>query len=221
MPRILLIRHAQASFGSGAYDQLSTAGIRQSELLAAALRRHGVVPSRLVSGSLRRQLETAAPFAEHGEPIVDERWNEYDSNDVLAHHAETAKRIDGAASKGISSREFQAVLEPALESWIAAGDASPGALSWTAFSSAGRTALTELAADLGPGETALVFTSGGAIAAACASVLGTPEAFIGLNRVSVNSSVTKLIAGRSGLTLLTFNDHAHLEDADQKLITYR
>ena len=32
---------------------------------------------------------------------------------------------------------------------------------------------------------------------------------IALNRVSVNASITTVLAGSRGLSLLTFNDHAH------------
>jgi hypothetical protein len=41
-----------------------------------------------------------------------------------------------------------------------------------------------------------------------------------LNRVTVNTGVTKLIAGRRGPSLSTFNEHQHLE-ADPGLLTYR
>ncbi len=40
------------------------------------------------------------------------------------------------------------------------------------------------------------------------------------DHVGVNASITKVITGRTGRHLLTFNDHAHLE-SDRSLITYR
>ena len=42
-----------------------------------------------------------------------------------------------------------------------------------------------------------------------------------LARVVVNSSVTKVLVGRRGTTLISFNDHSHLEDGDPGLLTYR
>jgi len=41
-----------------------------------------------------------------------------------------------------------------------------------------------------------------------------------LNPVCVNSGVTKLVTGRRGLTLVSFNEHTHL-DPKPDLLTYR
>lgn len=225
MPTVLLVRHGQASFGAEDYDVLSPAGVRQSALLADSLRRRGVQPSRLVSGTMRRQTETAAAFAAFGEPLLDERWNEYDANQILAHHAETELRLDGPAAERpepLTSKSFQAILEPALSAWIAADGASPGARSWAAFSTGAGDALAELGAGLGRGETGIVFSSGGVIAAICGALLGAPEsAFVALNRTLVNSGVSKVVVGAAGLSLVSVNDHSHLEEADRSLITYR
>ena len=71
-----------------------------------------------------------------------------------------------------------------------------------------------------PGTTMAV-TSAGVIAVACARFTGLPaDRWPALARVVVNTSVTRLITGRTGTHLLTFNDHAHLE-ANRSLITYR
>lgn len=224
VPSVLLVRHGQASFGAEDYDVLSPAGLRQAEILAATLRRRGVAPSRLVSGTLRRQRETADAFADQGEVEIDGRWDEYDANEVLSHHAETGLRLDGPGGVDggeVSNKAFQAMLEPALAGWVEAGEASPSASPWPVFAAAGAAALEQLRAELGRGETALVFTSGGVIAAVCAALLGAPEAFLPINRVLVNASVTKLAIGSTGTNLISLNDHSHLEDADRALVTYR
>lgn len=223
MPSVLLVRHGQASFGAEDYDVLSSAGRRQAEVLATALRRRGIVPARLVSGTMRRQRETAAAFAEQGEVELDGRWDEYDANEVLSHHAETGLRLDGPGGIDggeVTTKAFQAMLEPALSGWIESGHESPSASSWPAFAAAGSGALEQLSAELGRGETALVFTSGGVIAALCAALLDSPGAFIPINRVLVNAGVTKLAIG-SATNLISFNEHGHLEDADRALVTYR
>jgi broad specificity phosphatase PhoE len=225
VPTVLLVRHGQASFGAEDYDVLSAVGVRQSELLAEALGRRGIVPTRLIAGSMRRQIETAAAFAAHGETSVDPRWDEYDPNAVLSHHSLTDLRLDGPQERpreGMTSREFQAVLDPALRAWIEAGDSAPGAHTWTSFAAAGAAALAELRDQLGSGETVIVFTSGGTIAAVCAALLDAPEAaFPALNRGMVNTGVSKIVIGAAGTTLISFNDHSHLEEADRSLITYR
>jgi hypothetical protein len=69
--------------------------------------------------------------------------------------------------------------------------------------------------------TAVVVTSGGPIARIAADLLdGTLAAHRRLAPVVVNASVTKLVAGSRGCTLVSFNDHAHLE-AEPGLLTYR
>ena len=73
---------------------------------------------------------------------------------------------------------------------------------------------------LEPNQTAVVFTSGGAIARVVISLLGgSPHTWAQLNPVTVNSSVTKVVVGRRGTTLVSFNDHSHLEQPG--LVTYR
>jgi broad specificity phosphatase PhoE len=218
MPVIHLIRHAQASFGGDAYDLLSEIGLRQSELVDAALTSRGVSASRVAAGTLRRQIDTARVA-----PELDERWNEYDTAAVLAAHGPDigAQSNETGAAPGMSSREFQQVLDAALLAWIEAADESPCAETWPAFQGRSLGALEDLAASLGSGEQALVYTSGGPIAAICVSLIGAPgSSFVTLNRVCVNTAVTKLMSGRGGVRLVTFNDHCHLEH-DRELMTFR
>jgi hypothetical protein len=42
-----------------------------------------------------------------------------------------------------------------------------------------------------------------------------------LSNVVVNAGVTKVLNGRRGTNLISFNDHSHLETGDAGLITYR
>jgi hypothetical protein len=59
------------------------------------------------------------------------------------------------------------------------------------------------------------------IAALAASLLAVPPvAFVALNRVMVNTSLTKVLVGHSGLQLFSFNEHAHV-DGDRALMTFR
>jgi broad specificity phosphatase PhoE len=146
---------------------------------------------------------------------VDERWDEYDADDILAHHSASAARLERPGGVALTPREFQDVLEAALLAWVAAGDASPCAESWPAFA-----ARVAAGLDAAAERPTLVCTSGGAIAAACVGLLGiAPEAFVALNRVTVNTGVSKVVRGRSGTTLVTFNEHGHLEA--EGLVTYR
>jgi hypothetical protein len=54
-------------------------------------------------------------------------------------------------------------------------------------------------------------SSAGTIAAVVADLLGLePEAWAALNRVAVNASITTVVAGRRGRSLVSFNEHGHL-----------
>ena len=227
MPTILLVRHGQGSFGGADYDVLSELGARQAAALAEALAVRGVRVERVVSGSLARQRDTAAPIAAAAgcAVAVDPRWDEYDANDILAAHSSTAARLDrppGSDAPPVSAREFQDILEGALAAWIAAGAASSTRESWPDFAQRVGAALAELAADLPRGTTAVVSTSAGVLAALCVALLELPgAALLGFNRVAVNSGVTRLVHGRSGTTLVSFNEHGHLERPGESLISYR
>ena len=226
MPTILLVRHAQASFGSADYDVLSPTGHEQTQLLVAALARRDLDVTHVAAGTARRQQDTAAPCAaERGLEVgIDPRWNEYETEEVLAHHGQEAVSLDGTGSAGeeITSRQFQAVLDGALGDWVASGAETTAKQSWPVFLESRKAALAELAAALGSGETALVFTSGGVIAALAAHLLGDhADLFPTLNRVLVNTGITKLAIGRAGTSLISFNEHVHLDDGGGQLLTYR
>jgi broad specificity phosphatase PhoE len=225
MPTVLLVRHGQASFGATDYDVLSDVGRRQAEIVAASLADRGYRPARLLSGTLRRQRETAEPFAALGgaEIEIEPRWDEFDPDDVLTHHSDSTLRLQSdEAVETLTSRGFQAVLEPALAEWMAHAESSPTAQTWPQFSGLGSAALDDLASELEAGETAVVVTSGGTIAAVVGTLLGAPvEVFAALNRVLVNAAVTKLVIGSTGINVLSINDHSHLEAVDRALVTYR
>jgi broad specificity phosphatase PhoE len=225
MPTVLLVRHGQASFGSDDYDVLSDPGHRQAEITAASLAERGYHPARVISGTLRRQRETAEPFVALGaaELEVDPRWDEFDSEDVLHHHSASAIRLKGDPDgEALTNRAFQAVLDPALAQWVDHAESSPADQTWPQFIDAGSAALADLASRLSSGETAVVVTSAGTIAALLGNLWGAPaELFPLLNRVLANASVTKLAVGSTGINVVSFNDHSHLESVDRALVTYR
>jgi broad specificity phosphatase PhoE len=71
------------------------------------------------------------------------------------------------------------------------------------------------------GRTAVIVSSGGPIAIACAQLIdpdGSAQTWSRFNTVTVNSSVTRVLVGSTGARLLTFNEHAHLTP---DTLTYR
>ena len=214
MPAVYLLRHGQASFGTDDYDVLSDLGVHQARVAGAELDRRALRAPLLVSGTLQRQRDTAElAGGQFGcEPYAsDPRWNEFDA------HALVDARLGGpGASAGLSSAEFQEVLDEAKRDWMAV----PGE-GWHAFADAAYAALTELVAAVPRGSDAVVATSAGVIAAVVTRVLGAPaETAIALNRVMINASLTLVAASPRRLSVVTFNDHAHLL-AEPGLVTYR
>lgn len=217
---LVLVRHGQAALGAASYDELSTVG-RQQVTLAGARLRHSATPvDRVYSGELVRQRDTAAAvLVELGRPaegrLVDARLDEYDHIGVLAAH-NSAVRFESARTAE-QRRHLQTALDAALDRWVS-GDQTPGVERHDEFTARVLAVVADLAALPG---TTVAATSGGVIAVVAAAHLGLPlEQWPDLARVSVNAAFTKLVTGRSGTTLVTFNDHAHLETV-RGLITYR
>ncbi|MBI5310428.1 MAG: histidine phosphatase family protein [Actinobacteria bacterium] len=229
---IHLIRHGQASWGVGDYDQLSELGERQSRVLGETLRERLEIVDLAVVGEMRRHRETAAhALAAMGSQaaraeLAHAGWNEFDHERVIAVHKPAykskARMVADLARRKDPRRAFQEIFDASLEQWTAAGEDAGYSESWQTFGDRALAALEDLDKQLGKGGSALVFTSGGPISAVSARLLGVgPEGWLQLNRVIANASVTKIVSGRSGLSLVTFNDHAHFEGVRRELLTYR
>jgi len=219
MPTLLLVRHGQASFGTDDYDRLSTLGHEQAELLGRRLRTSIGSVDRVLSGRHRRHLETVRAVgrqlpAAAADPEQLAGLDEYQM-DAAAFADGSAGLISEPGSASARDRAG-AVLDLAVQRWLE----RPGSSGETypEFGERVRSALEEAASHPG---TILVSTSGGVISAIAAQLLGLDaRRWAALNRTVVNASLTKVLVGKRGWTLLTFNDHAHLEH-DRRLITYR
>jgi len=226
---LLLVRHGQASFGKRNYDALSECGHEQAQILGAALAARRVRPTRIVTGGMRRHAETVEGILtglEQGpEVVVDDGWDEFNFEHVVQVHkplyrSKALMFADFARTPAAERRaRFQALFEEATERWTGGAADHDYDESFPDFSQRVDDALqrTAEAAD----GTVLVVSSGGPIALVASRLLaGDASLWQRLNRVAVNTAVTKLISGRSGVTLSAFNDHSHLEH-DRELVTYR
>jgi broad specificity phosphatase PhoE len=205
MGTILLVRHGQASFGADDYDQLSALGYDQARDVGAALGERGLVPSLIVSGGLKRQQQTAASMVEAAgwatELVTDPNWDEFDHIGMVGGGHGPEVRTD--------PRAFQDALEVGMREWAAGAD---GPETFAGFGRRTAAGLASVAEQLGSGETAIVVSSAGVIARVCCELLGVAgDAWVSLNRVAFNTGITTLATGRSGVSLLTFNDPGHLE----------
>ena len=227
----MLVRHGQASFGTDDYDVLSSRGVRQSRRAAEILSGYGVAPSTLIHGGLRRQRETAEQML-HAAPAwelpleVDERWRELDHLAVMhAYPTLSAADRELLASGAMELRAFHELYTKATARWASGAYDSDYPESFAEFIGRVRDGIGRAARTAGERRTAIVVTSGGPIAAACAMLTEVGEeprrlaaAWARFNAVIVNASVTRIVVGSTGARLLTFNEHAALE---RELVTYR
>ena len=234
MGRILLVRHGQASLTSDDYDQLSPLGLRQSTALGRWLAARHERFDVAVSGSLRRHRQTAEGcLAELGPTAsadlrIDADFDEYSHHDVFASQkpALADRATLGALMRSSENpqRVFQVLFAEAFDGWVNGRNAVPGALTWAAFRERCMTALTRVADDCGRGRTAVVFSSGGAIAAMCQHLLGTPDARVAeLHFPLFNGSLTRILCQPGRISLSAFNLTSHLEPpaAVDGLMSYR
>jgi broad specificity phosphatase PhoE len=213
--QILLVRHGQASWGAADYDVLSDVGEQQAALVGRALA--ALTPAAVVHGRMRRQQRTAAlaaAAAGWAAPLrEDPRWDEMDHLAILAAHP----REDGGTGEP-DRLQFQAWFEAATNRWTAGGHDDDYDESFPTFRRRVAAGLAELATTDG---TVVVVTSGGPISAVTTDLLDAGTAtYTRLAPVVVNTSITRLVTGRRGTTLVSFNEHAHLQDRPE-LLTYR
>jgi broad specificity phosphatase PhoE len=170
----------------------------------------GVRPDAVVHGLMQRQRRTAELMADAAgwslAPSVDGRWDEMDHLAVLDAQP---RDFDGEPD----AHQFQAWFEKATGRWLSGAHDGEYAESWPEFRDRVLAGLDAL----GDGTTVVV-TSGGPISIVVAHLLESSAAYQRIAPVVVNASVTKVVVGRRGHTLVSFNEHGHLPG---DLLTYR
>jgi broad specificity phosphatase PhoE len=235
MGQILLVRHAQASFGSADYDRLSALGVEQARLLGAWIASRGRRVDLTVTGNLKRHRQTAeaciAVLPAELKPAAGGRleagFDEYDADEILLRHrpefADPARLQRHLDEGGNPRRAFHGLFSAAMRRWMQGAHDAEYRESWKAFCGRCVAALNRVVEQAGPSRTSIVFTSGGPIAAICQHLLELPDqrAF-DLNVSLVNGAVTGLLYQRGRISVSYFNNFAYLEQTgDARVITYR
>jgi broad specificity phosphatase PhoE len=238
---LYLVRHAQGSFGTHDYDRLSSLGVRQAQQAGQYLRAMAGPAARIVSGSLVRHRETAAQIARcqsasqvEAVPVqIDERFNELDLESLIPQLVSSLQDADGTIatllSEASTSRSsYQKLVKRVFVHWQTLSEPLHPLESWSMFASRVLAALKDLIPSSRRGETTIVITSGGVIAALVQQVLALPaQSAYGLLEVQMNCSITCLLHDRQRVSLSSFNESAYLvrtaaSDADSvSLLTYR
>ncbi|PRX35345.1 Broad specificity phosphatase PhoE [Meinhardsimonia xiamenensis] len=212
---IILIRHAQASFGAGDYDRLSALGHEQARALGQALRRQGVAPGAVFIGGQRRHRETFEGLGLDVAPVVHEGLNEFDFHGLLGAFFRDRPEPDGL---WVDRRSHFRALREAVLAWQAGEIADPPE-SWESFCARVEAAREAMAS---AGGSVLAVSSGGAIAQMLRAALDAPaEQMIRLQLQMKNAAVSRLLVTRSGLYLTGFNETPHIDAANAaRLLTY-
>ena len=221
MGTLYLVRHGQASFGAADYDNLSELGHRQSVRLGEYFAGKGVRFDTVLTGTLKRQVQTWAGIAQGAgltvQPALWPGLNEYDSEAVIATvHPHPLAKPD---TPELYKHHFR-LLRDGLTQWMNGVVSPKGMPSYREFQHGVVSALDHVRKHC-EGDV-LIVSSGGPIATAVGHVLGTtPETTIELNLRIRNTAVCELAFNPKRHTLLTYNTLAHLDSGEHaKWVTY-
>lgn len=208
MGQIMLVRHAQASFGNDDCDRLSDLGHRQAQAPGVALAARGMVPDRVATGRQRRHRETPEGLAQ-ALPALPQAEVLRGLDEFVFRGLLAARFGDRGAPEGLNRDRpacFRIPRDTVMLWQQDRVDARPE--PWAAFRQRVRDALHALA---GSGTT-LAVSSGGPISLMPALVLEAPEAqMIRLQLQMKTCAVLRLIAGAAGTYLQGYNETAHVD----------
>ncbi len=136
-------------------------------------------------------------------------------------YVDKAQMMMDMAATGDPRRAFQKFFQDAVSRWVGGNHDDEYAEPWSVFKLRCVAALDDIVKQAPQKGSTFVFTSGGTISVICAHLLGLndSQAFT-INWTLANAGITKVLAGRDGLHLISVNEHAHLESGTG-LLTYR
>jgi broad specificity phosphatase PhoE len=217
--RVLLVRHAQASWGRADYDCLSPLGQTQARHLGRWLAGDATTAyARIVCGAMRRHAQTVdailAEFAAAGRAApgvqVDAGWNEFEHEPVLrAYAAAFPADPDLAPAAAGEDRAQRAVLLAAVSAWREGllDDAVPE--TWRAFGTrvaAARVRIGDRA------DSVLVVTSGGAVWRCAQAALELDDAALAQAKLPLlrNTSISEFRRHPQRWRMLSWGEVPHL-----------
>jgi broad specificity phosphatase PhoE len=239
MSRVILVRHAQASFLEPVYDKLCATGEVQARLLGEYWARRGVLFSRAWSGPRVRQVQTARTVDEAYRSLdrrfpklaVMNEFDEYPAEAVLKlglpqvlERSQEVRHLHRAFELAKDSderkRSFQQMFEAIIGMWVSGELVIDGVESWPNFCARVDRGIATLLNSATPAGDSVVFTSGGPIGVAMRRALNLSHAdTLRLTWMSRNASFSEFLSSGDRFTLSAFNAHPHLED--ESLLTYR
>jgi len=239
MSVLYLVRHGQASFLADDYDQLSSLGEQQSQLLGQFWIENSIEIDEVYTGSLLRQRQTADATGERFRaaglqwpaPQLHDGLNEYCADQFMEvlrvelakkhpHIRSLSESLNRATSERDQYTAFHRLLAELMKFYIAGEYDSTGFETWRQFHDRVNSALEHIRSQPGRGRRIAVFTSGGPVGVATQTMLQAPEQQAGeLNWRIYNASMTTFQFSADRISLDQFNAIPHLTRED--LRTYR
>jgi broad specificity phosphatase PhoE len=239
MGRLFLVRHAQASFLSQNYDQLSSLGEMQSRLLGEYWAKRKFAFDRIYCGPGLRHRHTAQlveqAYRKAGlffpEQVIVEEFDEFAGDAVLASSLpqllpksleirELHDVMQNSADDAAKRRNFQRLFEIIISKWVSGELAPANVESWEHFCIRVNRGLSDLLAQSRKGEVSAIFTSGGPLSVAVQRALQlSAEATLQIAWMSRNCSFSEFLFSGNRFMLSSFNAFPHLDG--EPLLSYR
>jgi broad specificity phosphatase PhoE len=225
--RLWLVRHAQASFGSGDYDRLSERGHSQAQILAEWMCASDLRFDKIVCGAQQRHRQTLAAittaFAAATRPLPeameDADWNEFDHEAVVRAYARLRSddALIDAARQFADQRNVHALLAAALGAWARGELDSAVPETWAEFGAR----VARARSRVGSGKV-LVITSGGPVTQCAQAALGCAATVtVPLSIALRNTAVSEFRGAPSGWQMLVWNSLPHFARHDHReWVTY-
>jgi len=232
LSKLYLIRHAQASFLSADYDNLSDHGHQQSLILGNYFVEKGIKIDKVYVGPLKRQIQTyervKEVYEKNGlffpEAIQFDELKEYEGMDImgtvqsdLAKHHPMFKEWYAEMQAKPNHKTKMKMVVTFLNLWATNSlkfDLPKGSQTFADFRAVAERGLSKVMKGNEKGKTIAAFSSGGCIAAMLGKVMDiqNPEKTMGFNLVMRNTAINEVLFSGSRLSLMTFNGLPHLSD---------
>ncbi|HYL86897.1 MAG TPA: histidine phosphatase family protein [Candidatus Angelobacter sp.] len=239
MGRLFLVRHAQASFLTENYDQLSSLGETQARLLGEYWAKRGFTFDRVCTGPALRHRHTAELVGEayrsagcrFPELVVAKEFDEFHGEAVLAQSLpqllpkndkirQLHDDLQNSATEPAKRASFQLLFAAVISLWAGGEIALQDVESWLEFSTRVEGGLSTFLAQSGKGEVAAIFTSGGPVSVAVQRALHlSVQDTLQIAWMSRNCSFSEFLFSGDRFVLSSFNSFPHLDG--EALLTYR
>jgi broad specificity phosphatase PhoE len=239
MSRLLLIRHAQASFLDQNYDKLSALGESQARHLGQYWKRKKIVFDRVYSGPRVRQKDTARIVAESyrdaglsfPEPMEVPEFDEYHGDAVLEQGLpqllesnrevrELHQAFQNSTSSDRRLANFEKMFEMLITKWVEGEVVLPTVESWAEFCARVDRGLSQCMSATGRGQQIAIFCSGGLVGVAMRRALHLSyRDTLRAAWMIRNCSCSEFLFSGDRFTLSSLNAFPHLDDVS--LLTYR